>query len=195
MWMWLFVHALFNVIQPIFVSKIGFLCGGPLLFCTVLHVCATLETKSWHDANFYLYGRHRRMPSWQPRGPCFTTETWRCRKNFSQWERSFFFFKAALPLAEKIAAASDRCSETGPNCAASDEKVGIMTTLWLQWTVIGRTPAHIATQIREACWRGSHWMNFCTDNLSPCSSHCNLKIGLLNSTANDFYDLQCLEKW
>ena len=106
-----------------------------------------------------------------------------------------FFFKAALPLAEKIAAASDRCSETGPNCAASDEKVGIMTTLWLQWTVIGRTPAHIATQIREACWRGSHWMNFCTDNLSPCSSHCNLKIALLNSTANDFYDLQCLEKW
>ena len=22
-------------------------------------------------------------------GPCFTTATWRCRKNFSQWERSF----------------------------------------------------------------------------------------------------------
>ena len=28
--------------------------------------------------------------NWNPfPGPCFTTATWRCRKNFSQWERSF----------------------------------------------------------------------------------------------------------
>ena len=35
------------------------------------------------------------IQQWSPNdissGPCLTTATWRCRKNFSQWERSFLW--------------------------------------------------------------------------------------------------------
>ena len=46
-------------------------------------------------------------------GPCITIVTWSCHKNFSQWEHSFSL-KAALPLAERVATASDHCCKTGP---------------------------------------------------------------------------------
>ena len=31
------------------------------------------------------------MRDYSGTGPCFTTATWRCRKNFSQWKRSFLW--------------------------------------------------------------------------------------------------------
>ena len=39
--------------------------------------------------------------SYDTPGPCFTTATWRGRKNFSQWERELSL-KAALPLGERL---------------------------------------------------------------------------------------------
>ena len=49
------------------------------------------------------------------RGPeaCLTTAIWRCRKPLNQWQRSFQM-KAALPVANQLATASDRSSKTGP---------------------------------------------------------------------------------
>ena len=47
-------------------------------------------------------------------GPCLTTAIWRCRKNSSQWQRSFQM-KAALPLAKILARASCRSSNKGPS--------------------------------------------------------------------------------
>ena len=43
--------------------------------------------------------------------PCLTTAIWRCRKPFTQWQRSFLW---KLPLAKILATASCCSSKTGP---------------------------------------------------------------------------------
>ena len=49
---------------------------------------------------------------------CLTNATWRCCKNFSQWEHSFVL-KAVLRLSERFAAASVCRNQTGPCCWVS----------------------------------------------------------------------------
>ena len=68
-------------------------------------------------------------------GTCLDTELWRCRKPLNQWQRSFQM-KAALPLADRLATASDRSGKTGPWTTYWDYDIDIQPQLCFLWDIV-----------------------------------------------------------
>ena len=74
-------------------------------------------------------------------GPCFTTATWRCRKIFSQWERSFLWKLRSHWLKGLRQSWSYHCCKTGPRLA-----VPVILNHWFLclWWDIGMLRVHLS---------------------------------------------------
>ena len=67
----------------------------------------TLSDETWYNT-----GESVVQLTYKGPGACLTTMIWHCRKPLNQWQCSFQK-KAALPLANQLAAASDHSRKTG----------------------------------------------------------------------------------
>ena len=67
-----------------------------------------LQDWLWYYQSEEKVGSHMTRQVSPEAGPCLTNVAWCCCK--------FFSLKAVLPLAERLATASDRCNKTGPCC-------------------------------------------------------------------------------
>ena len=91
-------------------------------------------------------------------GPCLTTAIWRCRKHFSQWQRSFQR-KLHSHLDKILVTASCRSSKTGPSPwwirqPAQSEKGWLMNKYirFLQWSLLEPQSFHVVCNVPNYWW-------------------------------------------